>query len=82
MRLSLNLNPRKIAIVLGLIAVLLALQSIYADHLLFNVLGKNSDTTLARLLELSASTLTKACRSGEGLSSSSSLRQAFWPGSR
>lgn len=52
MRLSLNLNPRKIAIVLGLIAVLLALQSIYADHLLFNVLGKNSDTTLARLLEL------------------------------
>lgn len=52
MRLSLNLNPRKIALALGLIAVLLALQSIYADHLLFNILGKNGDTVLTRLLEL------------------------------
>lgn len=52
MRLSLNLNPRKIAMVLGLIAVLLALQSIYAEHVLFHILGKGSDTTPARLLNL------------------------------
>lgn len=52
MKLSLNLNPRKIAIVLGLIAVLLALQSIYAEHVLFHILGKDSDTPPARLLTL------------------------------
>ncbi|MCL4238180.1 MAG: hypothetical protein KJ047_08010 [Anaerolineae bacterium] len=52
MSLSLNLNPRKLAVALSLIAVLLGLQSIYADHLLVNILGKNSDTALARLLEL------------------------------
>ncbi|MBP8973326.1 MAG: hypothetical protein KBH93_05570 [Anaerolineae bacterium] len=49
---SLNLNSRKIALSLGLIAVLLALQGIYCEHLLFHVLDRDADTTVARLLDL------------------------------
>jgi len=49
---SLNLNSRKIALSLGLIAVLLALQGIYCEHLLFHVLGRDADTTVTRLLDL------------------------------
>jgi hypothetical protein len=52
MRLSLNLNPRHIAVSLGLIAVLLALQSLYAEYVLANILGMESDTAPARLLDL------------------------------
>jgi len=52
MGLSLNLNPRKIAIVLGLIAVLLALQSIYSEYVLVEIIGLGSDTAPARLLDL------------------------------
>lgn len=52
MGLSLNLNPRKIAIVLGLIAVLLALQSIYSEYVLVEIIGLGTDTAPARLLDL------------------------------
>lgn len=52
MHLSVNLNPRKVVIVLGSIAVLLALQSIYAEYVLSNILGMESDTAPARLLDL------------------------------
>ena len=52
MHLSVNISPRKVAIVLGSIAILLALQSIYAEYVLSNILGMESDTAPARLLDL------------------------------
>lgn len=50
--MSLTLKPRTIAIVLGSIAILLALQSIYAEYVLTNHLGIESNTAPARLLDL------------------------------
>lgn len=52
MRLGVNLNPRKTAIVLGCTAVLLALQSLYAEYVLANIVGMDADTAPARLLDL------------------------------
>lgn len=52
MNLSLNLNPRKIGVLLGLVAVLLALQSLYAEYVLANILGMRSNSAPARLLDL------------------------------
>ena len=52
MKMSLNLNPRKIAIFMGMIAVLLALQSIYGEYVLANILGLQSNTAPARLLDI------------------------------
>lgn len=52
MHLSVIISPRKVAIVLGSIAILLALQSIYAEYVLSNILGMESDTAPARLLDL------------------------------
>lgn len=50
--MSLTLRPRSIAIVLISIAVLLAVQSIYAEYVLTNHLGIDADTAPARLLDL------------------------------
>lgn len=52
MNISFNLNPRKVAVFLGLVAVLLALQSLYAEYVLANILGMRSSTAPARLLDL------------------------------
>ncbi len=52
MRQTFNLNARKIAVVLGCIAVLLALQSVYAEYLLVNFVGIDANTAPARLLDL------------------------------
>lgn len=52
MNLTLNLNPRKIAVVLGAIAVLLAAQSLYAEFVLSQYLGMDSNTAPARLLDI------------------------------
>jgi hypothetical protein len=49
---SLTLNARKIAIVLSLVAVLLALQSLYAEYVLTNLVGIDADTAPARVLDL------------------------------
>jgi len=50
--LSLRLNPRKIAITLGAVAVLLALQSLYGEYLLMHVLGADSDSAPARVIDV------------------------------
>lgn len=52
MGLSLSLNPRKIAVSLGCIAVLLALQSLYGEYLLTQILDANSDSAPARLIDV------------------------------
>ena len=51
MAMSLNLKPHKVAIFLGLIAVLFALQSLFAEYVLFNILDRTS-TAPARLLDI------------------------------
>lgn len=51
MGLSLRLAPRKIAIVLSVIAVLLALQSLFAEYLLANILDFDFDLAPAPLLD-------------------------------
>lgn len=50
--MRLKLNPTKIAVVLGSIAVLLALQSIYSEYVLANILGMDANTAPARILDL------------------------------
>lgn len=52
MNLSITLKPRTIALVLGCIAVLLALQSIYAEYVLSTILGLDSNSAPARLLDV------------------------------
>lgn len=50
--MRLKLNPRKIAIVIGSIALLLALQSLYSEYVLANILGMEARTAPARILDL------------------------------
>ena len=50
--MTLKLHARSIAVVMSSIAVLLALQSVYAEYVLVNYLGLEADTAPARLLDL------------------------------
>lgn len=50
--MSYRLNPRKIALILGTIAILLSLQSIYSEYVLSEILGMNSTTAPARILDI------------------------------
>lgn len=50
--MRLQLNPRKIAVVLGCIAVLLALQSLYAEYVLSEFLGLDANTAPTRILDI------------------------------
>lgn len=52
MRLDLTLHPRKIAIVLGCVAVLLAAQSLFAEYVVINLIGETADNAPARLLDV------------------------------
>lgn len=52
MNLSITLNPRKVALVLGCIAVLLAVQSIYAEYVLATILGLDTNSAPARVLDV------------------------------
>jgi hypothetical protein len=52
MRLELIINPRKVGIVLGMIAVYFALQSIIAEYLIENVLDNEVHRSLVQVIDL------------------------------
>jgi hypothetical protein len=52
MRLDYTLNPRKIALVLGFLALYFAVQSLLTEYLIYNVLDENADSVLIIVLDL------------------------------
>jgi hypothetical protein len=52
MKLEFTMNPRRIGLILGLVALLLAAQSLYGEYVLETVIGSESDSVPALLLDL------------------------------
>ena len=52
MKLEFSLKPRRIGLILGLVALLLAAQSLYGEYVLETIIGSESDSVPALLLDL------------------------------